>query len=134
VPSSLKDLHPYLPKAIQCLCVHVKLPPDDGVALSQYIQTSSKPLYGAADASFNDSNTSHAWVLSTDNIEDLANPIMNISGSGPVDGHPHDMSSSRGELQEGQTALVALSNPFFGKFNIQHHPVHVTGDNQGVMD
>ena len=132
-PSTLKQLFSHLPKSLQRLCGNIELPPDDGVALSKHLLTSNKPLYGAADASLKDGNTSHAWVLSTGNIEDISNPLLHISGSGPVDGHPHDMSSSRGELQ-GQAALVTIANMFMDKHSIPNPSLHVTGDNQGIMN
>jgi hypothetical protein len=40
-----------------------------------------------------------SYHLGTGKGSDLENPLLHISGSGQVHGHPQNLSSSRGELQ-----------------------------------
>jgi hypothetical protein len=77
-------------------------------------------IYGASDASFKDNQASHAWIISTGQVEDVENPLLSIYGSGPVDGHFPDLSSTRGELQ-GQMAITIISNLF-----LQYHQLNAT--------
>lgn len=51
-----------------------------------------------SDASFNDGRAAHAWILSSGDVDDIENQIMNISGHGSVNGYSPYLSSSRGEL------------------------------------
>lgn len=60
-----------LPTSIQCLCSAIHIPPDGGKALINYAVTNNKPLFGASDASLKESQCSHAWVLTTDEISHL---------------------------------------------------------------
>lgn len=58
--------------------------------------------------------------------------MMQISGSGPVDGFQADLSSARGEIH-GQTALAIMSDIFLKTHNQQNMPIIMYGDNIGVQ-
>jgi len=51
----------------------------------------------------------HAWILSTGKISDIEDPLMNISGSGPVHGQHRSLLSMSGKIQ-GITALTIMAS------------------------
>jgi hypothetical protein len=73
------------------------------------MQKCSGALLGASDASFKDGRATHAWIISSGKVDDIMNPILNISGAGAVHGMPKYLSSARGELQ-GITAISIILN------------------------
>jgi hypothetical protein len=58
-----------------------------------------------SDASLNECQCSHAWVLSTGEPDHITDNNMSIHGAGAVDGDINTMSSTRGELN-GQTTMA----------------------------
>ena len=58
--STLNGLYDKLPTSLKHLCGKVHLPPDGGTMLMNYINETSTPIIGAADASLKDGNCSHA--------------------------------------------------------------------------
>jgi hypothetical protein len=81
------------------------LPPDYGELLCNAFVYKNKTLFGASDASLKEGRATHAWILSSGDINYIDNPLMNILGAGPAHGIPHFLSSAREELQ-GITALT----------------------------
>jgi hypothetical protein len=130
--SDLQSLYSNLPKALQKLCGNVQLPPDGGESLIQYLTSNAKPLLGASDASLKEGQSAHAWILSTGETDHIADPLLQISGKGPVDGYSMDMSSARGEIQ-GQTALAIMSSLLLKAQDLPNLPVIFYGDNSGVQ-
>jgi hypothetical protein len=106
--TDLHSLYSRLLISLKRLCGSVTLPKDGGTKLMQYLLTNNKPLLGASDASLKHGNSSHAWILTTGELEHINDPLMTLSGGGPVDGYQADMSSTRGEIH-GQTALAIMS-------------------------
>ncbi len=131
IQNKLNQLYSALPKSLQQLCGQTHLPTDGGVKMIQNITETNSKLQCASDASLKDNNCTHAWVITTSNIEHLNDPDMHLSGYGAVDGIPQALSSARGELQ-GQTAALIMS-----KMVLEAHqsslPIHMSGDNQGVQ-
>jgi hypothetical protein len=121
-----------LPEALQRLCGKVSLPPDGGKKLLEYLRETNTPLHGASDTSLKEDQCAHAWILTTGEQDHIEDPLMSISGMGPVDGYTSDLSSYRGELQ-GQTALVIMSNVLQKTQPTNPYTVKLIGDNKGVQ-
>jgi hypothetical protein len=81
---------------------------DDGIHLLSTIST-TKTIYGFSDGSFKDYYATHVWIISSGHITNILDPTLFIHGSSPMDGHTHDISSSRGELQ-GQIAITIMTD------------------------
>jgi hypothetical protein len=111
------DLFPSLPKSIQKICGQITFPPDDGDTPAHALTISQQPMYGSANASLKDGNASHACTLYTGNPVDINYPLLRINGTGPIDGHDTDLSSSRVEMQS-QVAVATAANLFFSKHKI----------------
>jgi hypothetical protein len=127
---SIQTLCDLLPTAIKRLCGKVHLPLDGGSKLIHHIKETNANLKGASDATLITPNCSHAWIISTGEIEHKDDPNMHISGSGMVDGA--DLSSTRGEIQ-GRTTVAIMANTFL-KANISIElPITLLCDNQGVQ-
>ncbi len=110
------------------ICSKVQLPADGRHQLMKHLVEHHKPLIGISDASLKDGQGAHSWILTTGDLDHLNDPLINIFGRGPVDGHPTDMSSAQGELQ-GQTALaIMLTNLLKAhqnkKMNVIFHGEH----------
>jgi hypothetical protein len=50
---------------------------------------SSGSLFGVSDASFKNGRAAHAWIISSGKVDDISNPLLNISGNGMVHGFPN---------------------------------------------
>jgi hypothetical protein len=123
---TLKNIHPSLKE----ICGNITIPEDDGKMLISAIQ-SKKSLYGASDASLKNGRATHAWIISSGNINDIEHPLMHISGSGSVHGATHYLSLSRGELQ-GITALTIIAKVIMEYFS-SRIPSTFVCDNTGVI-
>lgn len=84
------------------------------------------------DASLKETQSGHAWILSTGEREHLGDPNMSITGYGAVDGHVMDLSSSRGELQS-QTAMTVIAKALLQANDALDIPITLYGDNQGIQ-
>ena len=96
------NIHP----SLQQTCGTIHLPPDNGESLIQQLWKNNNTIYGASDASLKNGKSSHAWIISSGNIDDISNPYNRIYGSGPVH---DDLSSFRGELQ-GINAIMIIAS------------------------
>jgi hypothetical protein len=130
--TDLRSLHSRLPKSLQRSCGEVHIPEDGGSKLLQHIFTHNKPLLGVSDASLKDGQGAHAWILSTGELDHVDDPLMHISGKGPVDGYQADMSSARGEIQ-GQVALAIMTKLLLHSQQSPTTKVIFHGDNIGVQ-
>jgi hypothetical protein len=100
---------------------------------SIYFRSSTwQPLIGGSDASLKKGQSGHSWILSTGDIQHITDPLMHLSGLGPVDGVRADLSSARGEIQ-GQTALAIMSSTLLQAQNCPNMEVVFYGDNKGVQ-
>jgi hypothetical protein len=106
----------------------VDFPPDEGKSLIHKIESTKGFLYGSSDASLKHSTAAHSWIISSGDKDDIGNPLMNISGTGPVDGHSPYLSSTRGECQ-GQTAITVIANMFL-KFHRSSVTLKIVSDSQ----
>jgi len=95
--SSLEKAFHNLPLAIKQTCGNIHFPSDNGEQILNQINTLNSSLFGASNASFKDGRASHAWILSSENIDDIEDPDS-MSGSGPVHGASQYLSSAHGEL------------------------------------
>lgn len=115
------DLHPSLKQ----ICGDIEIPPDDGAFLFSTGVANNNCLFGASDASLKDNLATHAWILSSGAVTDIEDPMMNISGAGPVHSLPYFLSSSRGELQ-GLAALSIIARLFM-EFHADKFKISSTG-------
>jgi hypothetical protein len=98
VPMNLEAFIQSTHPTVQQVCGSIPFPLDNGIALIQSIQDKSS-IYGMSDASLKHGRDTHAWIISSGNADDITNPMLHISGSGPVNGLPQYLPSSRRELQ-----------------------------------
>lgn len=105
---------------------------DGGKKLMDYLTSNNKTLLGASNASLKDGNSSHAWILTTSELDHINDSNMRIYGSGTADGFRHDLSSARGEIL-GQTALVIMKQNLLKAHDHPDMPVIFYGDNTGVQ-
>ena len=77
-------LHP----ALRETCETIQFPPDNGCALMDEVHSSGS-LFGVSDASFKNGRAAHAWIISSGKVDDISNPLLNISGNGMVHGFPN---------------------------------------------
>jgi hypothetical protein len=98
-----------------------------------YLTNAKLPLIGASDASLKEDQCSHAWILSTGDINHIEDPYMSLRGAGPVDCIPSDLLSVRGELH-GQMALTIMSKTLLISTDCIQHPVKLIGDNKGIQE
>jgi hypothetical protein len=104
---ALSTLHPALHQTVG----NAYFPTDNGLALLAKLKQKPKGLFCASDASLKDQRGSHAWVISSGDVDDLSDPLLHIHGSGPVHGLSTYLSSSRGESQ-GITAIGIIVRLF----------------------
>jgi hypothetical protein len=97
-----------------------------------YVKDNETALLGVNDASIKNGCGTHAWILTTGEMEHMSDPCMKLEGSGPVDGDPYTMSSARGELQ-GQTALAIVTSTLLKEHDAQNAPVSFYTDNMGIQ-
>jgi hypothetical protein len=109
-----------------------QLPQVGGKALVHYLQKHKQTLVGYADVSFKNDQASHAWIIGTGDHMEIEDSMMMIMGSGLVDGHHLNLSSSCRELQ-GQTAMAIITRLLLEATDSQLHTTF-TGDNQGVQN
>jgi hypothetical protein len=121
-----------LPKSLRRLCGKISLPPDGGQRLMEYVKDCDASLIGVSDASVIEGQGTHAWILTTGEMEHLSDPYMKLEGQGPVDGDTLAMSSARGELQ-GQTALAIMTGALLMEHDATDTPITFYTDNQGVQ-
>jgi len=129
---TLADMFRALPESLQILCGRVTFPPDDGNRLLATIESSYGCLYGDSDASLKRSTSAHSWFISSGNIDDIEDPYLHISGSGPVDGYAQHLSSTRGERQ-GQVAIAVIANLLL-KFHKSNAPLKIISDSKNYHD
>jgi hypothetical protein len=123
------------PPAQQNLRGNIHSPPDnrkETIITSKHGQMSNT-LHRTNGVSFNIPNATHAWILSTGNIANIASSFLPIIDTGPVEGYSQDLSSVRGELQ-GQTALAIVANMFLSYHSATQQKVHLLCDNKGVIN
>ena len=106
-------------------------PADNGETLFEKLWQSNKSLFGASDASLKLNHATHAWILSSGDIQNIIDPLLNISGTGPVHGHLQYLSSSRGELQ-GVTALLIMASLLFDYFDCLYYLAAICY-NKGIL-
>lgn len=119
------DLHPSLKE----ICGDITILPDYGALLSSII-ASNNSLFRVSDASLKDGTATHTWILSSGDVNDIENPLLNILGAGPIHGVLHFLSSSRGELQ-GITALTIITKLFLEYFSNKCKTLFMC-DNMGI--
>ncbi len=109
---TLWDAFLALPMALQRMCGDVSFPSDDGShLLKKKIQANNSKIFGCSDAAKKGDKGTHTWIHSSGQINDIDDQDLNLSGSGPVDGHSPFSSSGCCELQ-GITALVIMAKLF----------------------
>jgi hypothetical protein len=89
-------------------------------------------IFGTSVASFKKGRASHAWVISSGALDDIADDELHISEHGPVDGYTLDMSSGRGEIH-GITAMSKISQLLL-HFHSSSAKVEAVCDNQGAIN
>jgi hypothetical protein len=130
-PTTLQEAYQSLPLALKQICGSVTFPADNGEKLLGTISSSNNTLSSASNASVKDGRAAHAWIISSANINDISNCNMHITGSGPVDGLPPFISSSRAELT-GITAIAIITRNFL-EFRFYTACIHTYCDNQGII-
>jgi hypothetical protein len=111
--TAFDSIHP----SLQQTCGTVHLPPDNGESLLRELRKNNNIIYSASDASLKGGKSTHAWIISSENIEDISNPYNTIYGSGPVHGPIKDLSSFRGELQS--ITAISIIASFLSEFASQ---------------
>lgn len=106
-------------------------PSDNGSKLMSSRTADTSPIFGASVASLKFGRVTHAWIISTGNPSHITDPSMAIIGTGPVDGLPNFMFSSRGELQ-GLT-VVTIMWSLLNSYHSTALPLRTTCDNKGVL-
>jgi hypothetical protein len=66
----LAEAFSYLPASLQHICGYIHMPPDNGKAIIEAISSRDSILFGASDASLKDGSVTHAWILSSGQIDD----------------------------------------------------------------
>jgi hypothetical protein len=84
-----------------------------------------------SDASLKHGRVTHAWIISSRGVDDITNPMLHISGSGPVHGLPQYLSSSRGELQ-GITAILLIAKLLM-EYHSCNYKVQALCNNSGII-
>ncbi len=109
--ADMYSLYHKLPITLKRLCGEISLPTDGGNALLKHLHSNNLPLMGMSDASLKEGQCGHSWILSTGDPDHIDDQNMSMRGAGAIDGAPHHMSFSRGELH-GQTAMAIMSKLF----------------------
>jgi hypothetical protein len=131
LPLSLQEMFYHLPQSSREILGSPVFKADNGETLLDKLRQSNKVILGASDASLKLNRATHAWILSSGDVQDITNPLLNISGTGPVHGHPQYLSSSRGELQ-GVTALSIMASLLSTYYDCSYHLAAIC-DNKGVL-
>lgn len=129
-PHTLGDAFKSLPSALQRLCGTIQFPHDNGIHMIATASQQNITLFAASDASLKENRVTHAWIISTGQINDINESNLNIRGFGPVNGY--HMSSGRAEL--GGITVVAIIFRLF----VQYHSSTMTllniCDNKGIIN
>jgi hypothetical protein len=128
---TFKEVIESLPPSLKCICGTLTLPPDDGAKLITSLESSNKSILACNDASLKDNRAVHTWIISSGDINDITDPYMQISGSGPIDGSPQYLSLARAELT-GLTALAITIKLFRECYNSRAN-FTILCDNQGML-
>lgn len=107
------------------------MPLDGGRTLISYLTDNDQTLIGVGDASLKEVQSGHAWILLTGEMCHLGDPNMSTCGSGTVDCHTLDLSSSRGELQS-QKAMTIMAEAVLQANNALELSITLYGENQGI--
>ncbi len=105
-------------------------PNDNGATLINRISDSGT-LYCISDASMKDGHATHAWIVSSGEVDSISDPTLTIFGSGPVDRYSQYLSSTRAELT-GITAISIIVR-LFVKFHSYKPKIQITCNNKGVI-
>jgi hypothetical protein len=97
VTRTLQQVFETLPQFLKKLYGCVSVPSDNGHSLIRKLNSKGTPLYGASDALLKDGSCSHAWIMSTGDVEDIKDLLLSITGSGAMDGthmtyQPHEVN------------------------------------------
>jgi hypothetical protein len=84
---TLQSTFESLDSSLQRICGKITFPKDNGHALIKKIDTSSNILFGSSNASLKFQKSTRAWILSSGDSDDIENPLLHITGSGPVDSY-----------------------------------------------
>jgi hypothetical protein len=74
---------------------------------------------------------SHAWIVSSGEVDSITDPTLTIFGLGPVDRYSLYLSSTRAELT-GITAISIIVR-LFVEFHSYKPKIQITCDNKGVI-
>jgi hypothetical protein len=116
---------------LQQICGNITFPPDHGSTLIQSIRNKSSNIFGASDASLKHGRASHSWIISSGDVDDILDPMLHISGSGPVHGLPQYLLSSSGELQ--CITAVSLMAKLLMDYHSYNCKVRAICDNSGMI-
>lgn len=96
------------------------------------VTNNNTPLFGVSDASVKMGNRQHAWVFTTGAKQYFGDPKMMIRGTGVINGHPFNTSSTRAELH-GQTAIAIMAKSLLQQHNAFPSPMKFSCDNEGIL-
>jgi hypothetical protein len=128
--TSLQEAFGKLPTSLEEIVGTPLFHPDSGFQFLKELQ-SNRSISGASDASFKTDRATHAWILSAGKISGIEDPLMNVSGSGPVHGQHHSLSSTRGEIQ-GITTLTIMAS-LLSKYSECRYKLSAICDNKGAI-
>lgn len=114
------------------ICGHKIMPIQQGKKLIQYTSTNYIPLIRVSDASIVNGNGTHTWILTTNDAEHIDDKSMMISGSGPIHGHPCDVSFTWGELH-GQEVVTIMSKILLQTHNAMHIPITLKCNKKNII-
>jgi hypothetical protein len=84
VPISRQDTFYHLPQSLREIVGYPIFLADNGETLFKKLRQSNKSLFGASDASLKLNRATHAWILSSGDVQDISDPLLNISGSSAI--------------------------------------------------
>jgi hypothetical protein len=129
-PSNIRQAFQCLPTALQNICGTSHFPDDNGVALMHHISESGS-LYCMSDTSVKNGRASHAWIISSGEVDLITDPTLTIFVSGLVDGYSPYISSTRAELT-GITAISVIMKLLM-EFQSSKLKVQISCDNKGII-
>jgi hypothetical protein len=83
--------------------------PNVGATLIQYLKEKYTPMIGNSNASLKGDQGSQALIISKGKADHIKDPLLSISGIGPVNRQSTDLSSACCKLQ-AQTTAAIMSN------------------------
>jgi hypothetical protein len=128
--TDLKQAFDSLPPALQSICGTPNFPNDNGATLINRISDTGT-LYCISDASMKDRCASHAWIVSSGEVDSITDPTLTIFESGPVDRYSPYLSSTRAELT-GITPISIIVR-LFVEFHSYKPKIQITCDNKGII-